>query len=331
MAIIISGNGIDMGNNPVSNASQIEVQENQVSPFSGFKNYIINGNFDIWQRGTSQTSSGYGSADRWLNIHNGSTKTVSKATSYGGGFNVLRTTVSSVTGSANYVRAITRIENLVQFVNKKLTLSFLAKADSAKKIGISITNLYGTGGTTSAQEDYAFSVFDIGTWFKKITVTFDGPNSDKIFGTNNDHCLQIQIWFDAGSDFNFITNSLGHQSGTFDIAQVQLEEGSVATPFEQRPVGLELSLCQRYYEVVDVKEQPQAAVFYSNWRYLPVVSFTLKRVIPTASFLGSVVYPNAVTYSTDYFYNVTRTTVGLVDMMARGVLYTYSIGLDAEL
>ena len=175
MAVIITGNGIDMGNNPVSNASQIDgvvINENNenvttTNNLVGFKNYIINGNFDIWQRGTSQTTSGYGSADRWLNIHNGSTKTVSKQTSYVGGFNVLRTTVSSVTGSGNYVRSITRIENLAQFVNKKLTLSFLAKADSAKKIGISITNLYGTGGTTSAQEDYAFSVFDIGTEFKK--------------------------------------------------------------------------------------------------------------------------------------------------------------------
>lgn len=44
MAIIISGTtGIDMGNTSVSNCSQVEVQEEQVSPFSGFKNYIING------------------------------------------------------------------------------------------------------------------------------------------------------------------------------------------------------------------------------------------------------------------------------------------------
>ena len=55
------------------------------------------------------------------------------------------------------------------------------------------------------------------------------------------------MFFDAGSNYNSRTDSLGQQSGTFDIAQVQLEEGSVATPFEVRPIGTELALCQRYY------------------------------------------------------------------------------------
>ena len=45
-----------------------------------FKNRIINGNFDVWQRATSQTSSGYGSDDRWTNSNTGSTKTHSRQT-----------------------------------------------------------------------------------------------------------------------------------------------------------------------------------------------------------------------------------------------------------
>jgi hypothetical protein len=72
--------------------------------------------------------------------------------------------------------------------------------------------------------------------------------SGKTLGTNNDHFVSLAIWFDAGSDFNARTDSLGQQSGTFEIAQVQLEPGSVATPFEQRPIGTELALCQRYYQ-----------------------------------------------------------------------------------
>jgi hypothetical protein len=71
--------------------------------------------------------------------------------------------------------------------------------------------------------------------------------SGKTFGTAGDHSLVAVIWFDAGSDFNAETDSLGQQSGTFDIAQVQVEPGPVATPFERRPIGTELALCQRYF------------------------------------------------------------------------------------
>ena len=47
-------------------------------PLAGFRNDIINGNFDIWQRGTSQVVSGYGSADRWVNLYSGTSATMSR-------------------------------------------------------------------------------------------------------------------------------------------------------------------------------------------------------------------------------------------------------------
>lgn len=60
MAIILSGTtGIDMGNTPMSNASQIEVQNNQLTPFTGFKNLIINGNKQVNQSGLTTTDNSY--------------------------------------------------------------------------------------------------------------------------------------------------------------------------------------------------------------------------------------------------------------------------------
>ena len=49
---------------------------------------------------------------------------------------------------------------------------------------------------------------------------------------------------------NISTNRQLNSVYTLDIAQIQLEEGSVATPFENRPYGLELALCQRYAQIL---------------------------------------------------------------------------------
>ena len=223
-----------------------------------FRNRIINGNFDIWQRGTSQINSGYGSADRWISLHNGSTKTASQGVFTVGQTEVpgnpkyyLRHVVSSLAGAGNHCVITQRIEGVETLAGQTATLSFWAKADSNKNIATELFQYFGTGGSPSAFiSSIGVTTHSLTTSWQKFTTTVAIPSiSGKTIGSDGKDCLILHFWFDAGSDFNSRTNSLGQQSGTFDIAQVQLEEGPVATPFERRPIGTELRLCQRYYYI----------------------------------------------------------------------------------
>ena len=231
--------------------------DDAITPYAAFRNKIINGNFDIWQRATSQTSHGYGSDDRWLNGSVGSTKTHSQQAFALGQTAVpnnptyySRTVVTSVVGAANYIAKWQNIEDVSKSSGKTFTLTFWAKADANRNIAIEFYQHFGTGGSPSTEvRSIGVTTFALTTSWQKFTttVTFSSV-SGKTLGTNNDDYYGVGFYFDAGSSLNSRTNSLGQQSGTFDIAQVQLEEGSAATPFESRPLAVEQVLCQRYYE-----------------------------------------------------------------------------------
>jgi hypothetical protein len=235
-----------------------------------FRNKIINGNFDIWQRGTTQTVSDYGSADRWYNEHTGSSKTVSRQQFNNGQTDVpgnpsyfIRTVVTSGAGAGNYVSISQLIENVSSLSGQTATLSFWAKADAAKNIAIEFSQNFGTGGTPSARvTTIGVTTVSLTTSWQKYSVTVSIPSiAGKALGSDGNSSLQVTLWFEAGSTFNSRTNSLGNQSGTFDIARVQLESGASATPFEERPLGLELQLCQRYYQRLPLSIYAQASCY----------------------------------------------------------------------
>lgn len=220
------------------------------------KNRIINGNFDVWQRATSQTSSGYGSADRWNNIHLGSTKTISLQAFTLGQTDVpgepiyySRTVVTSVADAGNLVIKQQRMESVRTLAGQTCTVSFWAKADSSKNIAIEFAQNFGTGGSPSAQVTaIGVQLVALTNTWTRYTKTIAIPSiSGKTLGTAGNDSLEFTFWFEAGSDWNARTASLGQQSGTFDIAQVQIEAGSVASDFEYRPIAEELALCQRYF------------------------------------------------------------------------------------
>ena len=218
------------------------------------RNVLINGNFDVWQRGTSGSSTVFFVADRWKNFGIGSSNSVSQQTFIVGQTDVPdepqffhRSVVTSSAGVGNLALTQQRIEDVRTFAGKTVTLSFWAKADSSKNIAVEFSQVFGAGGSAGV---YGIGVqtCNLTSAWQKFTVTASLPSvSGKTIAASSS--LDLDFWMDAGSDYNSRTNSLGQQSGTFDIAQVQLELGDTATPFEHRSYGQELALCQRYCQI----------------------------------------------------------------------------------
>jgi hypothetical protein len=178
-------------------------------PLAGFRNRIINGNFDIWQRGTSHSTNGYGSADRWNNGIIGSACTVSRQPFTLGQTDVpgeplyfCRMAVTSVAGAGNRANLQQRIEDVRTFAGQQVTVSFWAKADAAKPISVELIQSFGSGGSPSASvETIGTTKTTLSTSWQKVTVTATVPSiSGKTLGTNGNSWLQFNIWFDAGSD-----------------------------------------------------------------------------------------------------------------------------------
>jgi hypothetical protein len=243
---------------------RLESLSNEVLSYVGGKrkNYIINGNFDIWQRRTSVPAGTTGFnylADRWKVYSLGSTYSSSQQEFIFGQTDVpgnprfyQSVVVSSVVGTTNSSFLTTYLENVASLSGKTVTLSFYAKADSAKYVAVEAIQNFGTGGTPSADVNGISSKkFLLSSTWQKITHTFTFPSvAGKKIGTSGYYTTssQIRIYFDAGTAYDSRSDTLGHQSGIFDIAQVQLEEGTVATDFERIDFNYELMLCKRYYE-----------------------------------------------------------------------------------
>ena len=322
--------GLTLNSN--TTGSYIQTENGKIVP-SGRRNYLINGNFDMWQYATSQTSSGYGSDDRWNNQNSGSTKTHSRITctdTERALFNAQafsRTVVSSVTGTGNFVAKQQYIEDVTKLAGKTVTLSFWAKANASKNISVEFTQRFGTGGAPSSTvSGISVQKFTLTTTWQKFTKTVTLPSIvGKTLGTDGVHTTitEVTFWFDAGSDLNSRTASLGQQSGTFDIAQVKIEDGSVATdgwhPYGGE-FGGEIQACQRYYEVLGTGSFGTVDTVTTS-RYYGTVFKVTKRTIPSMSLLSGTI---TTADQGSGFHNATSPTylAGIVD--TKGVYFGIS-------
>jgi hypothetical protein len=232
---------------------------------TGFKNYIINGGFDVWQRGVSGFSSGYG-ADRWLLLQ-GFTSVSKNASNAPAGQRFSGYFSRSVTGAMVFCQRIEAF-SCVSLPSTNVTLSFNSKVVTGALTNI-VCGLY----YANVEDNFSTS-----TLISQQIVT---PASDSKTTLTFEN---LPVGVLNGLEVRFTLNVVGDTAVT--INQVQLEDGSVATPFEQRPYGLELSLCQRYYEANNSTDATDAfwsgVVQSGSVCYKGVMFITEKRIAPSS-------------------------------------------------
>jgi hypothetical protein len=222
----------------------VELDSNGVTAAST-GNVIINGAFDIWQRGTSFThTSNIYTADRFRISAETALPTLRtitqqsftpnelNASGFGDARFYLRSTLTTI-GSATAITLNNRVEDVRTLAGQSATLSFWAKSDTTRTQTVRIIQNFGSGGST--QVIFNTNTFNTTTSWQRFTFTFLVPDvSGKTIG---DGSWMGPDWIQAFS-----------AGSVFDIWGVQLESGPTATPFRRNAPSIqaELAACQRY-------------------------------------------------------------------------------------
>ena len=258
---------------------------------TGFKNYIINGNFDVWQRKgkTQNTYIDEVTADRWkcTTVKDGVSHYAFLCGFVNNRANMPHNYMAMVVQdtNTNRIKFEQRVEQ-ASFANKNvgdyITVSFYLGHNGTSYFNSSATMLLNIYSPTAADNwtsgtlEKTFTIGTIATmpeYGTKYTVTTQLTQNMISFGFNFSFSLYIPVG-----------TAIGLFNSTLRVSNVQLEEGSVATPFEQRPYGLELSLCQRYYFKPSLSQVFTAIVVSSTagGTYQAFIDFpSIMRITPT--------------------------------------------------
>jgi hypothetical protein len=252
--------------------STLSVNGNNISAVNslGFRNRIINGNMAIDQRNagasvTVNSASGVYTVDRWVGRtpNSAGVFTAQQSTTAPTGFrNSLLCTVTTAatpSGTDNYfvqqrIEGFNVADLMLGTANAQtFTVSFLVRS--------SVTGTFGASVGNNVDQSYPFSfTISAANTFEQKTVTIPGSTSGT-WNTTTGIGLLLHISLGAGSSNLGTANTWGNypyaptgsvnlistSGATFYITGVQLEAGSVASPFERRDYGRELMMCQRYY------------------------------------------------------------------------------------
>ena len=286
---------------------------------TNFVNRIINGDMRIDQRndGSAVTTNGSFPVDRYkIDFSTDGAFSAQRDTTAPSGFvNSLKWTVTTADaslGATQYAYVYQKIEgtNIADLAwgsasAKTVTLSFWVRSSVTGTFGGALQN---SAGNRSYPFTYTISSAD--TWeYKTITIAGDTTGT---WLTTTGVGIQVLLSLGMGSTYSGTagawaaatyasatgaTNLMATLNATWYITGVQLEVGSVATPFERRDYGRELMLCQRYYQKLNGSLATYSATGEANanfYRHLVQM-----RSAPTVTVTTSPAYTNASSLTND--------------------------------
>jgi len=244
------------------------------------KNYIMNGDFRIWQRGTAHGNVADYCADRWfMNRAGGVTGiTASRqgtpAQYYLGATRVVGDTETGAIDLRQTIEAV----NLRGLQGETITVSF----EIAKDSGWTGGNIY----TVIREADTAdIGVFGSYTTITSVITASPTATLTKFSGSvtlqANTKSLQLRISSDAFT-------GVGVSGDTLYITNIQIEKALDATAFEDRDIATELAMCQRYFERIGGEDGVIASAFATTGSVAraTLIYGGIKRVVPTITFSG---------------------------------------------
>lgn len=318
-ALTVTGTSTLTGN--VTASGDVTMSSMNGGQLGGRRNLIINGGMVIDQRNSGSTVTAHNSypVDRFRisEVTTTGTFEASRSTDAPDDFTnslffKVKTTDTSI--GAEYAGIRTKVEgydiarlNFGTSAAKTITLSFYVKFSVAGTYGGAI------GNGSNRTYPFSYTVNTADTWERK-TITIEGSTSGTFA---SDNAMGFELWLLSIGGTNYgneaagawldsyeisptgVTNFYATDESTYYITGVQLEVGETATEFEHRSYGEELSLCQRYYQQIDLTSYQRfdASAFADTTSRVyttPSLPVTL-RTTPTITQTGLTVDGAAVT------------------------------------
>jgi hypothetical protein len=259
---------------------------------------IINGNFDIWQRGTSFSARDY-TADRWVYYDNfTSVATVARSTGVPNKKSSYSLRVFGATGGTSKTMTLRqKIEGQQArtFSGKEVTVSFYNYGDAitgTATIGVRVNYCSSVDNFTTREmtvvSDTTSATMDSDWHLYSFTFTLPDTSPTSSYSIANGIEAEITLTFSSSTDINVY------------FAQFQVCKGSVALPFCPKTYQQELLDCSRYYQVFSVDNY----VCYADGNQLAVPFYG---AVPMR--LTGDLKAYAVTLSAIYAHRVNTTTV----------------------